>query len=141
MRKRSNEMLDKFRSLDIFSNCDDDELREIDSLTDEVQVPAGREIIRQGDLGREFIVIVNGEASVQRNGAEVNRLGPGAHFGELALLASIERNASVVALTDMTLDVIDRRAFQTLLEDSPHLTRNLLESTARRLAQADAAPD
>lgn len=138
MRKRSNQMLDKFRSLAIFAHCSDDELAAIDSLTDEVSVPAGREIIRQGDIGREFLVIVAGEASVQRDGVEVNRLGPGAHFGELALLGSIERNASVIAQTDMVLDVIDRRAFQTLLEDSPSLTLNLLRATAKRLAEQDA---
>lgn len=137
MRKRSNEVLERLRLIDVFSSCDDDELRAIDALTDEVQVPAGREIIRQGDLGREFIVIVAGEASVQRDGAEVNRLAAGGYFGELALLAQVERNASVIALTDMTLDVIDRRAFQTLLDDTPHLTRKLLEATASRLAAAD----
>ena len=138
MRKRSNQMLDKFRSLDIFAHCTNDELVAIDSLTDEVTVPAGREIIRQGDVGREFIVIVEGQASVQRDGVEVTTLGPGAHFGELALLGSIERNASVIAISDMTLDVIDRRAFQTLLEDSPSLTLSLLRSTAKRLAERDA---
>lgn len=138
MRKRSKQMLDKFRSLAIFAHCSDDELTAIDSLTDEVSVPAGREIIRQGDIGREFLVIVSGEASVRRDGVEVNRLGPGAHFGELALLGSIERNASVVAETDMVLDVIDRRAFQTLLEDSPSLTLSLLRATAKRLAECDA---
>lgn len=138
MRKRSHQMLEKFRSIEIFSHCTDDELAAIDSLTDEITVPSGREIIRQGDVGREFIVIVAGEASVQRDGVEVNKLGPGMHFGELALLGSIERNASVIAETDMTLDVIDRRAFQTLLEDSPSLTLSLLRATAKRLAERDA---
>ena len=126
-----------FKTLPIFSRCTDDELRRIDRLADEVHVPAGRAMVRQGDLGREFALIVEGEAVVERDGVEVARLGPGAHFGELALLESIPRNASVIAATDMTVQVIDRRGFDTLLEDSPGLTRNLLRALAHRLSTID----
>ncbi|HKY15458.1 MAG TPA: cyclic nucleotide-binding domain-containing protein [Microthrixaceae bacterium] len=136
MRKKP-ELPAVFKTLPLFATCSDAELREIDSLADEVHVPAGRDIIRQGELGREFVVIVEGEASVVRDGAEVAKLGPGAHFGELALIESVPRNATVTATTDMVLEVIDRRGFQTLLDDSPHLTRNLLRATARRLSEVD----
>jgi CRP-like cAMP-binding protein len=128
-----------FRELPLFEDCTDEELREIDQLADEVHVPSGRDIIRQGELGREFVMIVEGEAIVSRDGQEVTRLGAGAYFGELALLDSVPRNATVTAATDMTLEVIDRRGFQTLLEDSPGLTRNLLRATARRLSHLEAS--
>jgi CRP/FNR family cyclic AMP-dependent transcriptional regulator len=126
-----------FRSLPLFSECSDKELREIDALADEVHIPAGREIIRQGDIAREFVVIAEGEVSVVRDGIEVARLGPGQHFGELALLDSRPRNATVTAVTDVTAQVVDRLGFQTLLEDSPTLTLNLLRATANRLADLD----
>ncbi len=126
-----------FKTLPIFAHCTDEELRRIDSLADEVHVPAGRAMVRQGELGREFALIVEGEAVVERDGVEVARIGPGAHFGELALLGSSPRNASVIAATDMVVQVIDRRGFDTLLEDSPGLTRNLLRALAHRLSEID----
>lgn len=136
MRKRTD-LLAKLRSLAIFSECTDDELRRLDALADEITVSAGRELIRQGELGREFIIIEEGEAAVTRDGEPVASLGPGDHFGELALLTSLERNATVTAVTDMTIQVMDRRGFQTVLEDSPALTLSLLKATAQRLAELD----
>ncbi len=106
-------------------------------MADEVIVSAGRELIRQGDLGREFVVIEEGEALVERNGKEIARLGPGEWFGELALLDDHIRNATVRAVTDVAVQVIDRRAFQTLLEDMPALALSLLRGTARRLSDLD----
>jgi CRP-like cAMP-binding protein len=135
---RHADSLAHLRSLPLFSGCSEQELSEIDALSDEVSVPAGRTLIRQGDIGREFIVVLSGEAIVTRDGEEIARLGPGSYFGELALLASTVRNASVTAATDLEVSVIDRRGFQTLLEDSPGLTRTLLMSTARRLGELDA---
>jgi len=129
---------ERLRALPLFTSCSDAELAEIDSLSDEVHVPAGRQLIGQGDVGREFVVIISGEASVNRNGVEVARLGPGQYFGELALLAGVERNATVTAVTDLTVEVINRRGFQTLLEDSPGLSRSLLHAMAVRLAAVDA---
>ncbi len=126
------------RDLPIFAECSEAELAEIDGLSDEVRVPAGRFLIRQGDIGREFIVVIEGNAVVTRDDVVVGRLGPGDFFGELALLASTERNATVAAETDLLVSVIDRRGFQTVLEDSPSLTRSLLRSTAKRLAELDA---
>jgi CRP-like cAMP-binding protein len=127
-----------FKTLPIFAHCSDDELRRIDRLADEVHVPAGRTLVRQGELGREFALIIEGEATIERDGVEVARIGPGSHFGELALLGSTPRNASVIAATDMTVQVIDRRGFDTLLEDSPGLTRNLLHAVAARLSELDS---
>jgi CRP-like cAMP-binding protein len=129
----------RLRQLPLFSECSDRELAEIDSLCDQVKVPAGRQLIGQGEIGREFVIIVEGEATVSRDGVEVATLGAGAHFGELALLATIERNATVVAKTDVVAQVIDRRGFQTALEDSPSLCLALLRSTAQRLAALDAS--
>ena len=131
------DLLATFRSLPLFHDCTDDELRQIDSVADEVAVPTGRALIRQGDLGREFVVIRDGAAEVERDGVVVATLGEGDHFGELALLVDHPRNATVTAITDMIVEVIDRRGFQNLLDNSPHLTKNLLISLARRLSEDD----
>lgn len=133
------DLLATFRSMPIFRDCTDDELRHLDAVADEVAVPQGRALVRQGELGREFVVIIEGTAEVVRDGEVVATLGAGDHFGELALLVDHPRNATVTATTDLTLQVIDRRGFQNLLDNSPHLTRNLLHSLARRLSEVDAS--
>ena len=134
---RRPDLLATFRALPIFAACTDEELAEIDSVADELTVSAGRALIRQGEVGREFIVIIESTVTVVRDGAVVATLGPGSYFGELALLDEHPRNATVTAETDLRIQVIDRRAFQTLLDDSPHLTKNLLKATARRVHQLD----
>jgi CRP-like cAMP-binding protein len=126
-----------FRTLPIFAGCTEDELEEIDRLADEVRIEAGRVILRQGDLGQEFAFIIEGQADIVKDGVAVATIGPGAYFGEVALLDAVTRTASVVARTDMTLEVIDRRGFNTLLDDLPALSRSMLRGTARRLAQLE----
>lgn len=126
-----------FRNLPIFQGCSEDQLREIDRVADEVHIQAGRTVLRQGDLGQEFAVIIDGEADVVKDGEVVARLGPGAYFGEVALLDSITRTASVVAATDLTLEVIDRRGFNTLLDDLPSLSRAMLKGLAHRMSDLE----
>jgi CRP-like cAMP-binding protein len=98
---------------------------------------AGRELIRQGAPGGEFIVVVDGEAEVRRDGEVVAVRGAGTFFGEMALLFDRPRNASVVARGPMTIDVIDRQDFRRLLEEYPDLYAPLLAATAQRLAELD----
>ncbi len=121
----------------MFADCSDAELAEIDRLADEVQVGSGRMIMRQGDLGQEFAVIISGTVDVVRDEVTVATLGPGDYFGELALLEAIPRTASVVAATDVVLEVIDRRGFNTLLDDLPSLSRSMLKGMAHRLVELE----
>lgn len=123
----------------MFADCSDAELAEIDRLTDEVHVEAGRTILRQGDLGQEFAVIVSGTAQVVKDDVVVAELGPGDYFGEVALLEAIPRTASVVASSDLLLEVIDRRGFNTLLDDLPSLSRSMLKGMAHRLVELEQA--
>ena len=127
----------QIRTLPIFAGCTEAELDEIDQLADEVHVSAGKTVMRQGDLGQEFAVISVGEADVIKDGKVVATLGPGAYFGEVALLDAVTRTASIVATTDMTLEVIDRRGFNTLLDGLPRLSRSMLRGTAKRLAELE----
>lgn len=136
MLKRTD-LLAAFRAMPLFRSCTDDELRQIDAVADEVNVPAGRALVRQGELGREFVILTSGTARVERDGQEIATLEAGDHFGELALLVDQPRNATVTATSDLTAQVIDRRGFQQLLDNSPHLTTNLLHSLARRLAEVE----
>jgi len=121
----------------LFAKLSRKQLAEVDRLLTTIDVKSERELIRQGEPGREFMLVIDGEAEVRRNGEVIAVRGPGSFFGEMALLLNQPRNASVVARTDMTIDVIDRPAFRRLLDDHPDLYAPLLEATAQRLAELD----
>lgn len=134
MRKRAGDELAK---IPLFQNLSPKQLAAVDALVTTIDVPAGRELMRRGEAGREFLVVVEGEAEVRRNDAVIATRGPGSFLGETALLLDRPRNASVVAKTDMTIDVIDRQDFRRLLEEYPDLYAPLLEAAAQRLAELD----
>jgi CRP-like cAMP-binding protein len=134
MRKRAGNELAK---IPLFQSLSAKQLAAVDALVTTIDVPAGRELIRQGEPGREFLVVVEGEAEVRRDGEVIATRGAGSFFGEIALLLDQPRNASVVAKTAMTIDVIDRQDFRRLLEEYPDLHAPLLQATAQRIAQLD----
>ena len=122
----------------LFSTSSSKDLRTIRRALEEVAVPPGRILCEQGTIGREFFLIVKGEASVRRNNRKVATLGPGQYFGELALLDRAPRNATVEAETPMTLLVLGQREFADLLDSVPSLAHKLLRAMAARLREADA---
>ncbi len=121
----------------LFSTSSNKDLRTIRRTLEEVPVPAGRVLCEQGTIGREFFIIVKGEASVRRNGRKVATLGPGQYFGELALLDRRPRSATVTSETEMDLLVLGQRQFNGVLDAVPALSRKMLAAMATRLREAD----
>jgi len=121
----------------LFSTSSAKELRSIRRALEEVRVPAGKMLCEQGTVGREFFLIVDGQASVRRNNRKVATLAPTQYFGEMALLDRRPRSATVVADTDMTLLVLGQRQFNGLLDAMPALARKMLAAMATRLREAD----
>ena len=134
---RNRASKDRLAKIPLFQKLSAKQLAAVDGLVTTIDVAAGRELIRQGEPGREFVVVVDGEAEVRRDGEVIAARGPGTFFGEMALLLDRPRNASVVATTDMTIEVIDRQDFRRLLEEFPDLHAPLLAATAQRLAELD----
>jgi CRP-like cAMP-binding protein len=126
------------KSIWLFSSCTGSELRKIRSSLDELELPKGKLLVEEGRIGLEFFLIVEGKASVIRNGRKVATLGPGGYFGELALLDRRPRSASVVSETDMDVLVLSQRQFNGLLQSVPTIGRKLLAAMANRLREADA---
>ena len=93
----------QLKSLPLFADVPDEELAQIAGFAQEVNVDAGRELVREGDFSYEFMAIEEGEAEVTREGKHVNDLGPGDFFGEMGLLEKTLRNATVTAKTSMRL--------------------------------------
>ncbi len=130
---------DRLARIPLFQSLSAKQLAAVDGLVTTMDVSSGRALIRQGEVGREFILVVEGEAEVRRGDAVIATRGPGTFFGEIALLLDRPRNASVVATTDMTIEVIDRKDFRRLLEQYPDLHAPLLEATAQRLAELEGS--
>jgi CRP-like cAMP-binding protein len=129
--------LERLGQVRLFSACSKRELSRIAALTEEVDVPAGKVLMRQGDPGREAFVILEGTARATVRGKKSTRMGPGACFGEMALLHSAPRSATVTAETDMHLAVLNSREFSTLIEDVPSVARKVLAAMAERLRDVE----
>jgi CRP-like cAMP-binding protein len=121
----------------LFSTSSTKDLRVIRKALEEVVVPAGRVLCEQGTIGREFFLIVDGEATVKKNNRKTATLGPGQYFGELALLDRRPRSATVTSDTEMTLLILGQRQFNGVLDAVPALARKMLAAMATRLREAD----
>jgi CRP-like cAMP-binding protein len=105
--------------------------------SDEVTVRAGHELVRQGDVGREMFVLVDGTATVKRNGRKVASAQPGSAIGELSLLDRGPRTATVTADTDCTLLVLGSREFAGVLDEVPGLAHKIMANLAARIRDLD----
>jgi CRP/FNR family transcriptional regulator, cyclic AMP receptor protein len=114
----------------MFAGCTPRDLTEVGRLAEEVTVPAGKVIAREGSSGHEFFVIAEGNVEITRGGERVRTLGPGDHFGELAMLGNVPRTATATATTPTTLFVLGHREFATLLADHPETREQVLRSVA-----------
>ena len=129
--------LDHLASIPLFSALSRKELQRVARASDEVKVKEGHELVRQGDVGREMFVIVDGSATVKRNGRKIGTAGPGHAIGELALLDKGPRTASVTADSDTTVLVLGAREFAAVLDDVPGLAHKIMAALAARVRELD----
>ena len=108
-------------------------MREIAEAIDEIVVPAGYDLTKEGTTGREFVVIVEGAAEVRRRGQKVNELADGDFLGEIALVSRGPRTATVLTTEPTRALVITARDFRTLLRRTPSMQLKILEALAERL--------
>ena len=134
---RRDSKIEHLARVRLFSALNKKELGLISRVSDEVQVPAGKVLCREGDTGHEFFLILDGKADVESGGRPVAELGPGQYFGELSLLTRAPRNATVTATNDMDVLVLGQREFSAILEEVPALSHKLLGVMAERPREAD----
>jgi CRP-like cAMP-binding protein len=132
-----NRFAEQLAGLPLFSACSGRDLQRLARAADELKVAAGTELTTQGAVGREAFVVIDGTAEVSKDGVAAAELGPGDHFGELALLDGGPRTATVTATSDMTVLVLSKPAFNAVLDEIPTLAHKLLVSTARRLRESE----
>jgi CRP-like cAMP-binding protein len=125
------------RRVPLFSDLDDRELERIASEFSERTFAEGQTIMAEGAEGMTFFVLEEGQVGVVAQGKEVARLGPGDHFGEIALVDKGPRTATITALGPVRAHMLPIWSFRPIVEASPELGWKLLETLARRLREAE----
>jgi len=133
VRLRKNAKVDLLQRVPLFAGCSRADLQRIASIADELDLAEGATLIREGERGREFIVVVDGTVRVSRKGRKLRELGAGDFIGEIALVADVPRTATVTATSPVRLLVVTDRAFRGLLERTPSVSTKVLQSLGERL--------
>jgi CRP/FNR family transcriptional regulator, cyclic AMP receptor protein len=132
---RKNVKIELLKRVPLFAACSQRELAEIASLADELDLPAARDLTREGASGWEFIILVAGEADVVREGRVVNELGPGDFVGEIALVSGKPRTATVRTRGPSRVLVLAASGFRTLMRDVPSIQEKVLAALTARLPE------
>lgn len=133
MSLTTDRRIELLATVGLFDGIGPEGLARIAERAIEVDFPAGRQIVRQGEVGTGFFLVVAGRGRVVRDGETIAELGPGDFFGELSLLDREPRIATVVAETPTACLAIASWEFETLLETQPRLAISILRGVARRL--------
>jgi CRP/FNR family transcriptional regulator, cyclic AMP receptor protein len=121
----------------LFTECRDEPLELIRRLADEVDVPDGYTLMRQGDIGQEFFLIVDGRVRIERDGKTLATLGPGDYLGEIALISEDRRTASAITEGPAKLLVITHQGFNSLMDASSSIRSAILRGLAGRLQRLE----
>ncbi len=119
----------------LFAGLSKKEIRHVASLTTALQLASGTELTHQGDQGREFILVLDGTVDVIIDGETIATCGGGDFFGEIALLDGGQRGATVLATSDVLVEVISRADFSVLLTDHPQIGEKIRAVKSQRLSE------
>jgi CRP-like cAMP-binding protein len=133
MRLSRGRKVDLLRAIPLFSECSRAELDAVARVTDELALPEGRVLMRQGARGRELVVLVEGDVAIVRNDEQIAVKSGGDFLGELALVTGRPRTATATALTDLRVLVLDGLSFDRLLRDVPTIGLKIMRAVAERL--------
>jgi CRP-like cAMP-binding protein len=136
--KRNSDKIEALRTIPLLKGVSRRNLGLLGKYADEVTVPAGKVLVREQGLSREFILILEGRARVEQNGKRLATVRDGDMLGEMSLIDNKPRMATAIAETPMTLLVIDSRTFASLLDEIPELRKKVLVTLCERLRAANA---
>jgi len=140
MFRAMDQKLELLAKVPLLSGLDRKDLQEVGRVCDEVDLPEGRVVARQGGHAEEFFVIVDGTVRIDRDGQHLRDLGAGDFFGELALLAKIPRTATATCITPCRLLVLGHGEFNGLLARYPTVQASVLHALAERVALLEHDP-
>jgi CRP-like cAMP-binding protein len=128
------------KGVPLFADLSRTELLQLERLCEDLEVQPGRVLCKEGEIGREFFVLVDGKVQVIRKGRRVATLSGGDFVGEIALVTELPRTATVTAETPVRLFVLTHREFHAVLDQNPKVERKVLRALARRLAETSSDP-
>ncbi len=128
-----------FQRVPLFSDLSKRGVRRVIQAATEIDEPEGTVLVREGDLGRELYVLVDGTARVSRGGRKISEMGAGDFFGELAFLSHAPRSATVTATSDTRLMILGPRELEVLISQEPRIGIKMLGVVARRLRETESS--
>ena len=131
---RKNAKVELIKRVPLFSHCSKKELGLVAQIADEIDLPEGKTLMREGDRGREFFVLVEGNADVRKGNRKVNTMGKGDFFGEIALVSQKPRTATVTTASPVRALVVTEQSFRSLIDRAPEVQRKVLQALADRVA-------
>lgn len=132
VRLRKDAKVELLLKVPLFTRCSRRELAAVAALANEVNLPEGHTLIREGAQAFSFFLLVEGTAEVRQNERRIATLEPGDFMGELALILNRPRTATVTLTSPSRLLAVSAHNFRSLLERSPRLQFKLLETLAER---------
>lgn len=126
----------RLKTISVFADLGEDALNTIAALASEVSVPAGKELVREGDYSYDLLAIEEGTATVERGGEHLADLGPGDVIGEMGVLERAQRTATVTATSPMVLVTMDRWDVKRLAKQAPSVVDELKALIEQRRAHA-----
>lgn len=135
----SDPKLALLRAVPLFARLGPAEMQRVGQLFDDIEVPAGKVLMRQGELGAEMFVVSSGRLRAERDGRQLGEHGPGGWVGEMALLGEGRRTATVTAVEPSRLFVIAHREFHSLLDGMPAVRQAIYECVADRIRQLETS--
>ena len=133
MRIGKNTKIELIKNIPLFARLSRKELADVAALADEIDFPGDKEIIREGERGREFFVLLDGGADVIRSGQRIAHLAKGDFVGEIAVIARVPRNATVKTTEPTRALVITDQALRGLLRRMPDMQLKVLQAVAERV--------
>ena len=132
-RIAQNTKVEALKRVPLFEGLSKKELTEIARATDDLTIEAGTVLCREGSLGSEFFVVIDGVAEVTKNGKRLATRESGDFFGEIALIATTKRTATVTATTPLRCFILTSRDFRRVLDDNRDVERKVMHALAERV--------
>jgi CRP-like cAMP-binding protein len=135
-----NAKVEALKRAPLFADLSRKELVALAKVSEDLDLPAGRVLCREGEVGQEFFVLLEGKVEVTRKRKKVAIRGGGEFFGEIALLEQTPRMATVKTTTAVRLFVLNARDFRRLVDENPSVERKVLRALARRVVELSTDP-
>ena len=124
------------KSVELFERISSEDLAGISLITDIAVFETGETVFEEGQLGDSLYILLDGKVRVHRGDRFIAEIGPGECFGEMAILDSSPRSASITCLMESTCLRIGREDFSDILAEKPEISLGVIRVLTRRLRQA-----